>query len=127
MAQPAQAPMTDFVPILACRGPVFTPGETAVIICVLLGWLASLVLALVNPCLVLFLNVSKRAKAAHLLFWAVYLGAGVAVWLRALAGMQGQAWLIPIFGVPPLAIFHLVMLFWLRRQSRLKRQTAHDA
>jgi hypothetical protein len=118
--------MSTVSPILACGSMHITAGDLALIYSVLGGWLASLVLAFVNPCLICFWDVSTRSKSAHLLIWAVYVGSGLVVWVRGLGGMQSQAWSIPVFGVPILAISHLVVLLWTRRQIRLKKKRATD-
>jgi len=118
--------MSTVSPMLACGSMHFTAGDLALIYSVLGGWLASLVLAFVNPCLVCFSDASTRSKSAHLMIWAVYVGSGLVVWMSGLASMQSPAWLIPIFGVPILAIAHFVALLWTRRQIRLKRQTTND-
>ncbi len=101
----------------------FTAGVVVLIYSILGGWLASLVLAFVNPLVIGFLDTSTRSKSAHFAIWAVYVLSGLAVWLRGLNVMKSAAWLIPIFGVPILAISHFTVLLLTRRQIRLRKQT----
>src|SRR5579859_4514354 len=117
--------MRAFMPFFAC-GNIFTPFESAVFTSMLLAWLASLVLSIVNPCLIVFLGVGTRSKFMHLAFWAVYFGTGLTLWVSAFAGYvaytKSEAWLIPVYAVPILTISHFAILLLIRRRIRLKKQ-----
>lgn len=105
----------------------FSAGEAAIIYYVLGGWIASIALAIVNPYLICFLDAEPRPQAAHLCVWGIYVGAGVAVLIRGLGDMQNKAWLIPVFGVPALAISHFVTLLWMHRKLRQKRRKTNGS
>ncbi len=105
----------------------FTAGDIALIYSILGGWLASLVLAFVNPLVIGYLDTSTRSKSAHFAIWGVYVLSGLAVWLRGLSVMRSAAWLIPILGVPVLAISHFTVLLLTRRQIRMRKKRSDDA
>jgi len=114
--------MFSAAPILACSSMRFSAGDIILIYSIIGGWLAGLSLAFVNPFMICFMDTNGRAKAAHLMVWAAYFGSGLTVWLRGLNGMQSEMWLVPIFGTPIGAAAHFIVLLWIRRQIRLRKQ-----
>ena len=105
----------------------FSAVDIALIYSVVIGWWASFALALVNPCLICFSQTSTRSRFTHWVIWAVYVGSGLTVYVPGLGRLQSATWVIPIYGVPILAVSHFVALLWARRQSRLKKLTTNDA
>ena len=118
--------MPTLAPMLACGSLHFSAGDIALIYTMLGGWLASLILAFVNPFMIGLMDTTTRAKTAHFVVWGVYVISGLTVWVRGLGGMQSEAWLIPVFGVPILAISHFGVLLWTRRMIRLRKQATND-
>ena len=103
----------------------FGAGDVAIILSLLVGWASSVVLAFVNPCLVNFLSVSAGCKWAHMLLWAVYVGAPFIILGTDLA--QSAAWTIALVAVPILTISHFGALLLTRRALRLQKSTAELA
>jgi hypothetical protein len=115
--------MSTISPVLACSSMHFSAGDVALIYSLLGGWLASIVLALVTPFVICFLHSSTSVKVTHFAIYAVYVGSGLVVFIRGLSRLQSEAWVIPIYGVPILAVSHFIALLWIRRQIRLRKAT----
>jgi hypothetical protein len=105
--------------------PQLSAFDEACLVFLFFGWWASYALAFLNPYYIYCLRVGTRSKFHHMVFWAVYVGAGLALGVHGFEwGKHSEAWLIPVFGVPILAISHFAVLAFLlvraRIQTRLK-------
>ena len=105
----------------------FSAGDVALIYSLLGGWLASCVLAFLTPWMICFLRISTYSKVTHFMIYAVYVGPGLVLFVRGLGRLQSEFWVIPIYGVPVLAVSHCIALLWIRRQTRLRKETPNDA
>jgi hypothetical protein len=113
-------------PLLACGSMRFSAADMALVYALIAGWVASLLLAFVNPYLIGRSQISSRSKSLHWLVWSVYVVSGLVVCTRGLGGMQGAAWLIPIIAVPNLAVAQFLVLLCTPKWSRPKKQTPPD-
>jgi hypothetical protein len=109
-------------PILACGSIHLSPEAIMLIWVTFIGWLLSLVLALVNV-------VWSSAPDASTRFRTINGGILVAYVLLAgalFAGWMGSASVIAIFGIPLMVISHSVYLFIARRHLRQKLHEANE-
>jgi hypothetical protein len=109
--------------MLACRGPVLTPGETALIMCIVVLWAASFVIALANICLIVFLNRGWRFKVTNLAAFLAY----AAPTASLVAGWRppGHVWeVVAVFVAPITAVGQFGLLLQVRRGLRKERLRA---
>src|SRR5688572_20368421 len=97
------------------------PWEVALFFLLPVGWLASLVLIFVNPCLVYFSQSTGRYRLRDMLIWATYVGIPFIFLAADLAG--SRAWGVMIVAVPIAIISHFASLI-VRRRMRAARERA---
>ena len=87
--------------------------EVALVFLLPIGWLVSLVLIFVTPCLVYFSPMTGRHQLRDMLIWAVYVAIPFIFVAADLGG--SRAWRIMVFAVPIATISHFTSLLWRRR------------
>jgi hypothetical protein len=116
--------MITTISMLACgdMNIHLSAGENALIISVISGWVISIVLAIVNLCLIIVLDSSSRFKVTNIGFLLIYAYLAFALFSvfsgRLMNIFSSSSWAIPvlIFGIPVLVIGHFVYLFFVRRK-----------
>lgn len=103
-----------FTPIFAC-GHMEFPGWLVALACLFLAsWLATIVLALVNPHLISSTPLDPGKRRLHYIFYGFYMG-----WVLLLFTMPTAA---PVMfgavGIPLCAILHYITLLSIRRKIR---------
>ena len=115
-------------PMLACRGPVLTNGEAALLLSVLAGWLIAAILSIVNGYFILMIP-QKASKFFHGFIFALYIGSAVLLYNLAFSNIQSHkaqdACIVLVFAIPISAIAHFVCLIISRRGQ--KHDSAKDA
>src|SRR6266705_1363430 len=110
-------------PILACGSMHFTAGQSALIYTFIGAWLASFILAFVNPLLVAFMQASTRFRWINAAIFSAYAIAALTLFSSGFGGVTDSAIVFPIFGVPASTISHFCYLLWMRRRLRIERAT----
>ena len=110
-------------PILACGSMHFTAGQSALIYTFIGAWLASFILAFVNPLLILFMQASTRFRWINAAIFSAYAIAALTLLGDGFGGVTDSAIVFPIYGVPACAISHFCYLLWARRKPRIEKAT----
>ena len=119
--------MFTIIPMLACRGPVLSNGDVALLFSLLAGWVLAAILSLVNGVFILRMP-QKGAKICHGFIFAVYIGLAFLLYNLAFSGIQSvlvqEAGVALVFAIPMAVIGHFG---WLLRARRKQKQALAEA
>jgi hypothetical protein len=120
--------MFSIVPVFACRGPVLTTGETALLLSVLGGWLAAVILSIVNGIFILLMP-KRISMLIHGSIFACYIGLAFLLFIVGSSDKIQNLWVqeactVLAFAIPISVIAHFIYLMVFRR--RQKNEPAKD-
>jgi len=123
-----------FTPFLACGGPVLSPFETALVLSVIVGWLASFVLCFVNLAIILMMTARRSFKLVQSAVIALCIGLTALLYYLTIGGLQNRpsshepngavtavVMVLP-FLIPLLVIGQFIYLLLYRRRLKLENK-----